>query len=197
MKNTSALRFRPVAASVLLAAAGLFLSASLGAAEGGGAPVFRRPALLTSAGQSSDVVIVKALVNTQLKMDFVVKPVAQPADLAGIRSLTVVVGASAKGLGAAGLDMEKETARCRALLRAAREQKIPILVLHTGGEGRRGKTSNDLIAVVVPEADHVIVVAGGNKDKLFDSLAEKRKAPVVEVDKLAAAGAAVKALLKE
>jgi len=49
----------------------------------------------------------------------------------------------------------------------------------------------------VPEADHVIVVAGGNKDKLFDSLAEKRKAPVVEVDKLAAAGAAVKALLKE
>jgi hypothetical protein len=197
MTDMSPFHFRPVAVFALLAAAGLLLSAPLRAADGDGAPVFRRPALLTSAGQSSDIVIVKALVNTQLKMDFVVKPVAQPADLAGIRSLAVVVGASAKGLGAAGLDMEKETARCRALLQAAREQKIPILVLHTGGEGRRGKTSNDLIALAVPEADTVIVVAGGNRDKLFDSLAAKRKVPVVEVDKLAAAGAAVKALFKE
>ena len=197
MTDMSPFHFRPVAVFALLAAAGLLLSAPLRAADGDGAPVFRRPALLTSAGQSSDIVIVKALVNTQLKMDFVVKPVAQPADLAGIRSLAVVVGASAKGLGAAGLDMEKETARCRALLQAAREQKIPILVLHTGGEGRRGKTSNDLIALAVPEADTVIVVAGGNRDKLFDSLAAKRKVPVVEVDKLAAAGAAVKALFTE
>lgn len=197
MKDTSPLLFRPIAVSVLLAVAGLLLSTPLRAAEGGGAPVFHRPALLTSAGQSSDIVIVKALVNTQLKMDFVVKPVAQPAALAGIRSLVVVVGASAKGLGTAGLDMEKEIARTRALLQAARDKSIPILVLHTGGEGRRGKTSNDLIALAVPEADYVIVVAGGNKDKLFDSLAAKRKAPVVEVDKLAAAGAAVKALFKE
>lgn len=168
------------------------------AADGAAAspPGFATPGLLTSSGQSSDVVVVKALLNTQLKMGLVVKPVAGPEDLAGVKSLVVVVGASAKGLGAAGLDMEKETARTRALLEAARERKVPILVMHTGGEPRRGKTSNDLINVVVPEADYVVVVAGGNKDKLFQRLAEKRQAPVVEVERLAAAGEAVKALFK-
>jgi hypothetical protein len=164
-----------------------------GAVPASAGPSFSRPAIIASAGQSSDIVIVKALLNTQLKMDFTVKPLAQPADLAGMKTLVLVVGASAKGLGAAGLDMTKEIARTRALLAAAHEQKIPVLVMHTGGESRRGKTSNDLIDVVVPEADHVIVVAGGNKDKVFNTLAAKRQTPVVEVEKLAAAGDAVKA----
>ncbi len=66
-------------------------------------------------------------------------------------------------------------------------------MLHTGGEARRGKTSNDLIDIVVPEADQVVVVASGNKDKVFNTLAAARKAPVVEVEKLAGVGAAVKA----
>lgn len=156
-------------------------------------PPFSRPALLASVGQSSDIVVVKALLNTQLKMDLVVKPVAQPADLAGMQTLVLVVGSSAKGLGAAGLDMAKEIARTRALVAAARERKVPIFVLHTGGESRRGKTSNDLIDLIVPEADYVVVVASGNKDKVFNTLAAKRQAQVVEVDRLAAAGAAVKA----
>ena len=152
-----------------------------------------RPALVTSVGQASDIVVVKALLNTQLKMALVVNPLAQPADLAGVKTLIVVVGSSAKGLGAAGLDMPKEIARAQALLAAARERKIAVLVLHTGGEARRGKTSNDLIDIVVPQADQVIVVAAGNKDKVFDTLAAKRNTPVVEVEKLAGVGAAVKA----
>ena len=155
-------------------------------------PPYARPALLTSAGQSSDIVVVKALLNTQLRMDFTVKPVAQPADLAGMKTLVLVVGASAKGLGAAGLDMNKEVARARALMAAAREQRIPMVVMHTGGESRRGKTSNDLIDLVVPEADYVVVVASGNKDKVFNALASKSKATVVEVEKLAGVGDAVK-----
>jgi hypothetical protein len=161
------------------------------------APVLGRPVLVTSIGQSSDIVVVKALLNTQLKLDLAVKPLAQPADLAGLRGLIMVVGASAKGLGAAGLDMPKETARTLELIKAAHEQKIPILALHTGGEARRGKTTNDLIALVVPEADHVVVVASGNKDRIFHTLAEKKGIPVVEVEKLAAAGEAVKAALKD
>jgi hypothetical protein len=178
---------------ILLLAVGAFRGA---AASPAAKPVFKTPALLTSSGQSSDVVVVKALLNTRLKLGLTVKPVAGPEDLAGMKSLVVVVGASVKGLGAAGLDMEKEIARTAALLKAARDQKLPILVMHTGGESRRGKTSNDLINVVVPEADHVVVVASGNKDKLFQTLAEKRQTPVVEVEKLASAGEAIRALFQ-
>lgn len=181
---------RPIRA--LTASITLLTFAALAVPAAAPAATLAKPALVTSVGQASDIVVVKALLNTQLKMDLAVNPLAQPADLAGIKTLIVVVGSSAKGLGAAGLDMAKETARAQALLAAAREQKIAVLVLHTGGEARRGKTSNDLIDIVVPQADQVIVVAAGNKDKVFDTLAAKRNAPVVEVEKLAGVGAAVK-----
>ena len=157
---------------------------------------FERPGLLTSVGQSSDIAIVKVLLNTQLKLGLEYKPTAAAADLAGMKSLVLVVGASTKGLGAAGLDMEKEIARTRALLKAAKAAAVQILVLHTGGEARRGKTSNDLIDIVVPEADYVVVVAAGNKDKVFNTLAGRRGTPVIEVEKIAAAGDAVKAVFK-
>lgn len=185
------MRLRPRVESLrtpLIAVAAALLTASSVFAG----PPYAKPALLVSAGQSSDIVVVKALLNTQLKLDLTVKPVAQPADLAGMKTLVLVVGSSAKGLGAAGLDMDKEIGRTKTLLAAAKEQKIPVIVMHTGGESRRGKTSNDLIDVVVPAADHVVVVASGNKDKVFNTLAAKSKATVVEVEKLAEAGAAVK-----
>lgn len=186
------MRILPIFLTLGLATAGL--APAHATAQTPTATTFSRPGLLTSVGQSSDIVVVKALLNTQLKMDFEVAPVAQAQDLDGMKSLVIVVGASTKGLGAAGLDMPKELARGRALIKAARDRKIPILAVHTGGEARRGPTSNEVIDLVVPEADHVIVVASGNKDQKFQALAAARKAPVVEVDRLAAVGQAVKAL---
>jgi hypothetical protein len=159
--------------------------------------VFEGPGIITSAGQSSDVAIVKVMLNTQLKLGLDYKPLAQPADLAGMKTLVVSVGASTKGLGAAGLDMDKEIARTTALVKAAKAAGIRILVMHTGGEARRGKTSNDLIQIVAPEADYIVVVAAGNKDKLFNKLAAARNAPVAEVAKMADAGSAVKAVFKQ
>jgi hypothetical protein len=155
-----------------------------------------RPGLITAIGQSADVNVVKILLNTQLKLGLEFKPLAQVGDLAGIKTIVMVVGASAKGLGAAGLDMDKELTRTRALLQAARAQGAQVLVMHTGGETRRGKTSNDLIEAVMPEAAYVVVVASGNKDKLFQTLAAKRNTPVSEVEKLSGAGDVVKGLFK-
>ena len=156
--------------------------------------VFERPGVLTSVGQSSDIAIVKVVLNTQLKLGLDAKPLAGLADIEGMKTLVVVVGASTKGLGAAGLDVEKEVARAAALLKAARDKGIRILAIHTGGEARRGKTSNDMIEAVVPNADAVIVVAAGNKDKVFNTLAAKRGAPVVEVERTTNLGEAVKAM---
>jgi hypothetical protein len=159
-------------------------------------PVFERPGLVTSVGQSSDIAIVKVVLNTQAKLGLDVKPLAQVADLDGMKTLVIVVGASTKGLGAAGLDVQKEVARAGTLMKAAREKGIRILAVHTGGEARRGKTSNDVIEAVVPDADYVIVVAAGNKDKRFDALAAPRSTPVVEIEKVTALADQVKALFK-
>ncbi len=162
-----------------------------------GAVSFSRPGLITSIGQSSDVAVMKVLLNNKLKLGLEVKPLAQPPDLAGVKTLIAVIGASTKGLGAAGINQDQEVERTKALIRAARQQGIQILALHTGGEARRGKTTNDLMQLVVPEADYVVVLAPGNKDKMFHNLAAKRGIPVVEVESLAAVGEAVKAVFKE
>ncbi|HEX7486888.1 MAG TPA: DUF6305 family protein [Vicinamibacterales bacterium] len=177
--------------------AGLVVMATLVASPARAADVdFSSPGLLTSVGQSVDVAIVKVLLNTQLKLGLEYKPTAQPADLAGMKTLVVVLGFSTKGLGAAGLDMAKEIARARALMKAARSQGVKVLAMHTGGAARRGRTSDDLIELVVPDADCTIVVASGNQDKLFNQLAAGRHAPVIEVEKTAAVGDAVKAIFK-
>jgi hypothetical protein len=158
---------------------------------------FSKPGLITSVGQSSDIAIIKALLNTKLKMGLDVSPLARAADLANIKSLVVVIGASTKGLGAAGLNVDQETERTKALLKSAKEKGVRILTMHVGGEARRGKTTNDLIELVVPESQHVVVVASGNKDKFFDTLASKHGIGFTQVANLAAAGEAVKSLFKE
>jgi hypothetical protein len=192
MTMTLSLHRTGLAGLAALVCATVLVTAAANAAD----VTFAGPGLLTSVGQSSDIAIAKVLLNTQLKLGLDYKPLAQPGDLKGMKTLVVILGASSKGLGAAGLDMDKESARALALVKAAQEQGIRILAMHTGGEARRGQTSNDLIRLVVPEADYVIVVAAGNKDKLFNQLAAKRGVPVVEVEKMAAAGDAVKAVFK-
>jgi len=171
---------------------------NLGCLRAAGADAkFAKPGLLTSVGQSSDVAVVKALLNIKLKLGLDVKPTAQAADLEGVKTLVMVLGTSAKGMGAAGLNMDKEIERAKALVKAAKEKGIPILSLHVGGEGRRGKTTDDPLQVVLPESAQVVVVASGNKDKMFNTLGDKNKVPVTEVANLAAAGDAVKRLFPE
>ena len=158
---------------------------------------FSKPGLITSVGQSSDIAIIKALLNTKLKLGLDVNPVAKPSDFAGAKTLVIVIGASTKGLGAAGIDMDQEMNRTKTLLKTAREQGVRILAMHVGGEARRGKSTNDLIELVVPESQHVVVVSTGNKDKFFNTLSAKGGIALTEVPSLAAAGDAVKSLFKE
>jgi hypothetical protein len=175
----------------------LLLSLFSASAMAAGQESFSKPGLITSIGQSSDIAIIKALLNTKLKLGLDVNPLAKASDLSGAKSLVIVIGASTKGLGAAGIDMDQETARAKALMKAAREKGVRILTMHVGGEARRGKSTNDLIELVLPESQHLVVVATGNKDKFFTTLAAKRGIPMTEVPSLAAAGDAVKSLFKE
>ena len=159
---------------------------------------FEKPGLITTIGQSSDIAVVKALLNNRLKLGLDVKPTAQPADLAGVKTLVVVLGASTKGLGSAGINLDQEKERAQALMKAAKENHVQVLGLHVGGETRRGKTTDDLIELTICDMKQVVVVASGNQDKFFNKAAEKcKEVPVTEVPTLVAAGDAVKNLFAE
>lgn len=146
---------------------GLVITASANAAE----------VALTSIGQSSDAMMVRVLMKSLgIMSDY--DAVMKPAALSSKKVLIAVVGGSSKGLGAAGINKDEELKRGDALFRAAQEKKIKIVVMHVGGEGRRGALTDLFINSSVPYANTIILVDGANKDGIFDKLTKPKNIPV-------------------
>jgi hypothetical protein len=146
--------------------------------------IFEQPLLITSAGQNAEVQIAAVLAK-RAGLNFTLSKQATAADLENMKTLVLVLGASLKGLGAAGLDMEKERERVIGLITAAQKTQVPLLCLHLGGETRRGQQTDDLIAEVLPLAKMLIVVKSGNSDGFFTRLCQPKNIPLIEVDKTA------------
>ncbi len=128
--------------------------------------------LLTPFGQSPDAMMVKVVLK-KLSVEARLEKVLQAEDLQDEKALITVVAGSSKGLGAAGIDKDAEIARMQAVAEAAQARDIPILVMHIGGTGRRGKLTDLFIVEAVPMADRLIVVEGGDHDGLFTTLAQE------------------------
>jgi len=151
--------------------------------EGPAGP-FEQPFLLTSAGQNADVQMAAVLAK-RAGLNYTLSKLAAPKDLENMKTLALVVGASLKGLGAAGLDMDKEKERVSALITAAQKANIAILCLHLGGEARRGAQTDELVEEILPLAGMVIVVKSGNADGIFSKICQAKNIPLVEVEKTA------------
>jgi hypothetical protein len=162
--------------SVLAALAGLLAGATAAP------PAFEIPLLLTSAGQSADVSLAAALAR-KAELPATLAKAAEGKDLAGYKTLVLVLGTSMKGLGAAGLDTAKEKDRVRALLAAAKSLSIPVLCLHLGGEQRRGELTDEMIKEFLPSAKMAIVVASGDKDGIFARICREKGIPLKVVEK--------------
>jgi hypothetical protein len=169
----------------LAALVALFLTCSAAAsspAVQSTAGLFKQPFLITSAGQNAEVQIAAVLAK-RAALDYTLVKLAGPADLNGMKTLVLVLGASLKGLGAAGLDMDKERNRVAALVTAAGKSNIPILCLHLGGESRRGQQTDDLIREFLPLARIALVVKSGNADGIFTAICRANNIPLLEVEK--------------
>lgn len=145
---------------------------------------FEQPLLITSAGQNAEVQIASILAK-RAGLNFTLSKLASGTDLEGVKTLVLVLGTSLKGLGAAGLDLDKEKERVGDLVAAARQKNIRLLCLHLGGESRRGSQTDELMAVCLPPAKLVIVVKSGNADEFFTKICREKDIPLVEVEKAA------------
>jgi hypothetical protein len=143
----------------------------------------KEPALITTAGQSADLNMAKVIFD-RCKVSSKLAPLAGPDDLAGAGSLVVVIGGSTKGLGAAGIDADKEMARVEQLMNAAAARKIPIIGMHIGGKARRGELSDRFIDLVAPRSSFLMVVKEGDGDGTFSRIIANRKIDARIVEKL-------------
>ena len=144
--------------------------------------LFEQPLLITSAGQNAEVQIAAVLAK-RAGLNYTLAKLATAKDLENVKTLALILGTSLKGLGAAGLDMDKERERVTGLVAAAQKRNIPILCLHLGGESRRGQQTDELISTFLPLARMALVVKSGNMDGIFTKICLEKNIPLVEVEK--------------
>jgi hypothetical protein len=153
------------------------------------------PIAVTSCGQSPDAYTV-SLLGKRMKIEHTFDNVLKADALKGYKTLVVVMGGSAKGLGEAGIDEKGDLARVGQLLAKAKELGVKVVAVHVGGESRRGPLSDKFIDPVVAKADYVLVTEDGNKDGAFTKAAKSRNIPLQVVKQVAEVGPALKALVK-
>lgn len=132
------------------------------------------PILITSAGQSADILMVKVLAK-KANLNFIFDKTAAPEKVDEAKSIFLVCGGSTKGLGAAKIDKEQEFERVKALIERAQKKNVTLIVMHVGGKSRRGKLSDYFNQLAADNADHMIVVKAGDQDGFFSEIAKKRK----------------------
>ena len=180
--------------SVSFAAMSIFLAASFSGMIGAQtvqSPKASPPILVTSCGQSEG----PSSLNTILKrvgVVYDVVPLATVDDLKvkGYKTLIITMGASLKGMGAAGISIDDELKRTAELIDAARKAKITILGAHIEGMKRRAQgaeagdtTDEQSIDTVAPKSDILFVKKEGNSDNRFTIISQAKKIPLVEFEK--------------
>jgi hypothetical protein len=153
----------------------------------------RLPLAITSCGQSPDARSV-SLLCTRMKLEHHFDNALTKDGLHGIRTLVIVLGASAKGLDDARIDEKAEFTRVNGLLSAANELGITVVAVHLGGESRRGPFSDKFIDLVVARAGYLIVTGEGNRDGLFTKASKARAVPLVVVEQSDEVGRELKTL---
>ncbi len=164
-------------------------------------PKAELPVLVTSCGQSPGATMLKVIF---MKMNLEQPPKAYEIDMlatadslksakdAGTpyKSLIIVMGASLKGMGAAGISMDDEISRTKALIAEARNQEIKIIGAHIEGLKRRAQgaavgdnTDEQSIDTVAPNSQLLIVRKDGNEDGRFTIIANEKNTPLILVEK--------------
>jgi len=159
------------------------------AAVSGAAPVKgQTPLLITNAGQGPGAKMSRLLLQrTGVVSDFDYLAEPQPADLKArpYKTLMVVLGSTAKGLGASGITIDQEIDRLNAMIAEATKLKLQIVAVLLEGKSRRGKpggADERCIDAIAPFANYLVVKKDGNEDGRFDAIAKKSGAPLTIID---------------
>jgi hypothetical protein len=136
------------------------------------------PAIVTSIGQSLDAFSVQlAVKRAGVEPEYDNHMTADEVAKADAKTIFLAVGASVKGFGEAGISIDQEIARTTKILDAAKAKGMKVVMVHLGGKDRRDDLSDQLIKVVAPRSDVIIVVPGSDDDKMIKTIADKGGIP--------------------
>ena len=142
---------------------------------------FQGPVLVTSFGQSTDGSMIEQVMKRLKTVSYTYNPTATSADLGGVKTVVIAVGNSTKGLGAAGISQDQETARAKEFMAAVKKAGVKVICCHIGGATRRGALSDAFADMVLPLSSYILVKEDGNEDGKFTSFAAANNIPITLV----------------
>lgn len=166
-----------------------FVPESAWAGITGDAPVKAgEPLLITNAGQGPGGKMGRLLVRRSKavkNLTYSSEPKTQEIIDGGYKTILVIVGSSAKGLGASGITIDDEVARLTTIMEGCKKAGVQVIVAHIEGKARRGKpgSANERsIDAVAPYAQAFVVKADSNLDGRFTELAKVNGVPLTVID---------------
>ena len=163
--------------SLILCISAMLVAGSVWTLGASDIPKAQLPAAITSLGQSPDAYTLNVLAKrAKIKIDY--NSLLPVKDVPHYKTLFMTVGASLKGFGSAGVNLDTEIKRGQEIIKTANENDVFLVIAHTGGEGRREQMSDKLLDKVAGKADYLIVLEDGNKDGYFTDVASENKIPL-------------------
>lgn len=138
---------------------------------------YTTPVLVTSFGQSTDA----SMLDTVMKkagINYVYNATITADGISSYKTIVIAVGASTKGLGAAGISEAEETARASEIMKVIKEKGIEVICCHIGGSARRGTLSDTLTDMVMDQASYIILKEDANFDYKFTKYASEHNKPI-------------------
>lgn len=136
----------------------------------------------TSIGQSKDIDTFKIIVLDNLEnFEYILDRDITINEIDDNSVVFVFVGCSVKALGESGTSIEDELERTSNFMKQLEKKKITMIGLHTGGQARRGSTSNQFIESVFSNSSFNIFVESGNFDGMLTSLSVENAIPCYQI----------------
>ncbi len=181
-------------AAMVMAAAVLMISPVFLEAQTTG---YETPILITSCGQSPGPTTIKVVLQ-RLKIQFENDPLATAETLQakaksgqGYKTMIIVMGASLKGMGAAGISIDDELKRATALIAEAHKLGIKVIGAHVEGMKRRSQgasagdtTDEQTIDAVAPKSNLLLVYEESDSDGRFTTISKGKNIPIVKFPKM-------------
>lgn len=139
--------------------------------------LYSQPVFVTSFGQSTDAAMLDTVMK-RIGVDYVYNATATAEAVSGYKTVVIAVGASTKGLGAAGISEAEETERAKAIMQAIAESGAQVICCHIGGSARRGTLSDIFADMVMEKASYIVLKEDANFDYKFTKYAEEHNLPI-------------------
>lgn len=145
---------------------------------------FEEPVLITSGGQSPGALQMMVLAKTGgLDYQFEKDIQATQEEIEQFNTVIIVVGASGKGLGAAGIDVDTEIVRLVELAQISKELGKKIILAQIEGATRRGASSDKIADALIEFTDFLLIKEDADEDVKFSTISEEKDIPILFFEK--------------